>query len=313
MIKLYEGEIKDIMPSNLMTKEAQAISYSVGQAMKKMLEYSAAAHLYADLRSVPEDALDLIAMELNTQYYIQTLPRKTKEALISQTLQWYMHGGTPSVLEQFLSTILDGGRIEEWYEYGGIQYYFRAYVYAGEHEIELEYGTQVKRQIAKYKNVRSWIEWVAFVIASRFKADVEYRNIIRFQNIFHPRKNIAYLKLDGRWKLDGKKVLGGYDDEMKVDFYPVRLRYSTCADIKTEYKETVQIRIGARGNPQTDERIRYRNEAGKNATRRERMTLKTCILESVTPGDIGVTNIIKLDGTWKLDGSRKLNGGYCTV
>lgn len=313
MIKLYEGEIKDIMPLNLTTSEVRALSYAVGKAMKKMLDYSAAAHLYADLHSVPEESLDLIAMELNTQYYIQTLPRETKEALISHTLQWYMHGGTPSVLEQFLSTILDGGRIEEWYEYGGSQYYFRTYVYAGEHEINLGYGTEVKRQIAKYKNVRSWIEWVAFVIASEFKVDVKYGNTIRFQNIFHPRKNIAYLKLDGKWKLNGKKYLSGYDDELKVDFYPVRLQCTTYTDIKTECMEGVRIRIEAGRNPQQDAVVRYQTESENNITIGEQITLQSYIQEVVLPGETGVTNVNKLDTTWKLDGTRRLNGGYCNA
>lgn len=313
MIKLYEGEIKDIMPSNLITPEAKAISYSVGQAMKKMLEYSAAAHLYADLQSVPEDALDLIALELNTQYYIQTLPRETKEALIRQTLQWYMHGGTPSVLEQFLSTILDGGRIEEWNEYGGMPYYFRAYVYVGEHETNLGYGTEVKRQIGKYKNVRSWIEWVAFVIASGFEVKVKYENIIRFQNLFHPRKNIAYLKLDGRWKLDGRKALSGYDDELKVDFYPVRVQFGTWADIKISDKESMRIRIEAKRNPQTDVKIRFKNKIENNVVDKEHTRLTVCTQEFVSAGDIGVTNVNKLDASWKLNGSRRLNGGHCTT
>ena len=49
MIKLHDGEIKDIMPVNLITPEVQALSYSVGRAMKKMLGFSAAAHLFANL------------------------------------------------------------------------------------------------------------------------------------------------------------------------------------------------------------------------------------------------------------------------
>ena len=71
---------------------------------------------------VPEPVLDLMALELNTQYYEQSLPRETKERLVSQTLVWYMHAGTPSVLDEFLGTVLAGGYIEEWYEYGGEPY-----------------------------------------------------------------------------------------------------------------------------------------------------------------------------------------------
>ena len=40
-----------------------------------------------------------------------------------------------------------------------------------------------------------------------------------------------------------KKYLSGYDDELKVDFYPVKLQCTTYTDIKTERMEGVRIRI----------------------------------------------------------------------
>lgn len=311
MIRLQEGEIKNILPINLITPEVQALSYSIGNAMKKMIKFSASAHLYSDLENVPEEALDLIAMELNTQYYIQTLPRETKESLIRQTLKWYMHGGTPSVLEQFLSTILDGGRIDEWYQYGGEPYFFRAYVYAGEHQTELGYGTEVKRQIEKYKNVRSWIDWVAFVIDSEVAVKVNYGNIINFQSLFHPRKNMSYLKLNGKWKLDGSKVLSGYDNEIKVDFHLIRWKCSASAYVDKTDKEYMNIKSKINIEEKLNEKIAYRNAVGNQSYRHEDIKITAYVNVKTSSGDIGITTMNKTDGTWKLDGSRKLSGGYC--
>ena len=313
MIRFREGEIKNILPINLITPEVQALSYSIGNAMKDMVKFSASAHLYSDLENVPEEALDLIAMELNTQHYVQMLPRDTKESLIRQTLQWYMHGGTPSVLEQFLSTILDGGRIDEWYQYGGEPYFFRAYVYVGEHQMELGYGTEVKRQIEKYKNVRSWIDWVAFVISSIVSVKIEYGNAIHFLNIFHPRKNIAYIKLDGKWRLDGHKRLSGYDDDMKVDFYPAKLSLNITTAVDKKDEEHICIRAEIRPNEKTIERATYCIKTEQQANRKEKLSMRFCVSEDLSPGDIGITTIRKLDGAWKLDGNRKLNGGYCAI
>lgn len=313
MIGFREGEIKNILPINLITPEVQALSYSIGNAMKDMVKFSASAHLYSDLENVPEEALDLIAMELNTQYYVQMLPRDTKESLIRQTLQWYMHGGTPSVLEQFLSTILDGGRIDEWYQYGGEPYFFRAYVYAGEHQMELGYGTEVKRQIEKYKNVRSWIDWVAFVISSIVSVKIEYGNAIHFQNIFHPRKNITYIKLDGKWRLDGHKRLSGYDDDMEVDFCPAKLSLNITTAVDKKDEEHICIRAEIRPNEKTIERATYCIKTEQQANRKEKLSMRFCVSEDLSPGDIGITTIRKLDGAWKLDGNRKLNGGYCAI
>ena len=106
MIDFHSGEIKDIMPVNLRTPQALAISYAVGQAMARFRKYLKALPLYAQISQVPEEILDLMAVECGTQYYSQALPRNVKEKLIIQALTWYMHAGTPSVLSEFLGTVL---------------------------------------------------------------------------------------------------------------------------------------------------------------------------------------------------------------
>lgn len=119
MTDLKSGTLQDILPVNLVTPETKALSYAFANAQKKMLEFAKAIHIYAELSKVPERVLDLMALELGTQYYEQSFPRDMKEKLILQTMVWYMHAGTPSVLDEFLGTVLDGGYIEEWYDYGG--------------------------------------------------------------------------------------------------------------------------------------------------------------------------------------------------
>ena len=69
MIDFYKGEMKDIMPVNLISPETKAISFAIGQAMKKLQEFSRACYIYGELGKVPEPVLDLLALELNTQYY----------------------------------------------------------------------------------------------------------------------------------------------------------------------------------------------------------------------------------------------------
>ena len=101
MVEFLHGEIKDILPDNLLTPEIYSVSYAVGEAMRRWGRFCASVHLYAD--------------------------RKMKEQLIMQSLVWYLRAGTPSVLNEFLATVLGGGYIEEWMEYDGEPYHFRAY------------------------------------------------------------------------------------------------------------------------------------------------------------------------------------------
>lgn len=223
MVDFEHGEIRDIAPYNLLTPEVKAISFALGEAQRRFQRYTIATHLYAELQKIPESVLDLMALELNTQYYSQGLPRQMKEQLVANTLAWYMHGGTPSVLEEFLEMVLAGGWVREWFTYNGKPYYFRAFALAGENKIPLGYGSEIRKQVLIYKNVRSWLEYLAFVIREEYRADISYGTRVTFRTGFYPRKNIPRLKLDSLWKLDGRRKL--YQYAQAFDFQPVRAAF----------------------------------------------------------------------------------------
>ena len=225
MIDFSHGELKDILPANLKGPEALALSFAVGQAMRRLQEFSRRIYMYAGLDRVPEEVLDLIALECNTQYYDQKLERSVKEALVAQTLVWYMHGGTPSVLQQFMDTVLQGGSLEEWFDYGGNPYFFKAYVNVSEDDaVPVSYGKQIRTQIGVYKNARSWLEMLAFILNTCFWVDVEYEIRLVLRSWYFPRANREFLYLDDTWLLNGQYLLDGFLDPEPEEFYPSRLR-----------------------------------------------------------------------------------------
>ena len=307
MIDFYKGEIKDIMPVNLISPETKAISFAVGQAMKRLQEFSRACHIYGELSKAPEPVLDLMALELNTQYYDQTMPRKLKEQLITQTTAWYMQAGTPGVLEEFLSTVLEGGEIQEWFQYEGKPYFFKALVQVGDHKIPLGYGLEVKRQIELYKNARSWLEHMAFVIKSKVNCEIDFENVVRFRGRFYPRLNTPYLKLDGFWKLDGKKI-SGYDSDEKIDFYPVIQKWKIRIPENVLLKERWHVISQVPVNMDTKKRMRFSGRVFSIAEIKHAMFLKAEVREYVRLG-VRITTVNRLSSKWKLNGNRTLNGG----
>lgn len=94
-------------------------------------------------------------------------------------------------------------------------------MYAESHEIPLGYGEEVKQQILAYKNVRSWLEYFAWVIQSWYQVCVCYQNAVTLQMTFWPRQNLEVLYLDRTWDLDGSRKLNGYRADHFVDLYPV--------------------------------------------------------------------------------------------
>lgn len=312
MIDFYHGEIKDIMPYNLITPETKAVSFAVSQAMKKLQEYSQASHLYGEIKKAPEAVLDILALELNTQYYEQTMPRTLKEELIVQTTAWYMRSGTPGVLKEFLSALLDGGEIKEWYQYNGAPYHFKAMVQVGEHEILPGYGSEIKRQIEIYKNARSWLEYVEFIINSSVTCGISYDNALRFRNRFYPRVNTPYLSLDGFWKLTDKK-LSGYDSDERIDFYPVvqkfQIRFSK--DILPGSKMRLVYKLPV--NRYRYERFRLIVAFESKSERKNALRMKNEVKSEIKTGNIRVTTLNELSSEWSLDNSRTLNGGLAVL
>ena len=222
MQELYEGTPYELMPEVLRTPENEAISYAISEGLKKLLNYTKAISLYGDISQVSDEILDAMAEELRTQYYDSGANRTVREEMVKQTLGWYMRGGTNATLSEYLATLYGGGQIEEWFDYDGDPYYFKAVVNIDEDTVLPVGSTQeIIRKINGYKNVRSWLEVLEFRIYFKILVPVKSKTGIRIFMEFYPRQNLIPLRLDGTWKLDRSQKLNGYKSDSQVDFYPM--------------------------------------------------------------------------------------------
>lgn len=225
MISFKDAELLSVLPENLSKPETQALSAAVKHGIQGLQRYARAAPLYAAIGELPEEVLNLLAVELRVQYYDPEAKRSIREGMVKQTVAWYLRGGTGSVLKEYLGTLYQGGTLQEWYTYGGKPYFFKAIVdLALSDVIEVGDGEKIVDRIYTYKNARSWLETLMFRIGAEYGVPVRYDNAICFRTQFHPRYNLAYLHLDGHWPLDASKLLNGYDSENLLDFYPVDFR-----------------------------------------------------------------------------------------
>lgn len=156
MISYYDGQLTDIMPGNITGKpEIKALSYALQQACRLLYNYSQRLYIYSNLDSQPEEVVDLLASELRTQYYRDTLDLETKRQLVKTTLIWYTKAGTPEAVEELVSTVFGEGEVKEWFEYGGQPYWFRIQTDA---ILTENMTTYFSNMIRKVKNARSHIE-----------------------------------------------------------------------------------------------------------------------------------------------------------
>lgn len=118
MINYSDAELTSVLPPYIKNNvDMQAISYAYKMAMQKMLRFSRLTSLYGNIDKLDEELLDLMALELGTQYYDENMDIHTKRKLIKNTLAWYKKAGTPSAVAELIEVVFGEGEIVEWFDY----------------------------------------------------------------------------------------------------------------------------------------------------------------------------------------------------
>ena len=174
-------------------------------------------------------------------------------------------------------------------------------------------GEKIIDRIRVYKNVRSWLEVLEFHVGAEYEVPINFDNKVCFRFQFHPRYNLGYLHLDALWRLDGSRRLNGYDSKETLDFYPVkaRLQIAVSGETKAELagvnmKQRVQVAIKTESIQQVQTGVVKQMEMAEQLN-----CQASAVCKIVT--DSYVTKLNGLDRTWKLNGSRKLDGGRYAI
>lgn len=161
MIRYKDSGIIRILPESLRHKdEVKAISYAINRAIQKLIAYSERICVYAAIDELPERILDVLAVELRTQYYEPDMTLETKRNIVKKTLLWYHHAGTPSAVREMIEAVFGIGEVEEWFEYGGKPYYFKIITDTALTEDIMERFAKI---IGKVKNTRSHLEAIELI------------------------------------------------------------------------------------------------------------------------------------------------------
>ena len=144
-----------------------------------------------------------------------------------------------------------------------------------------------------------------------YEVPVRYSERIHFRTSFYPRLNLPQLKLDGKWKLSGGRKLSGYDSQETVDFYPISIRFQAGAAVIPKEKTRIYLtfRAGEENDIRTGSAITIKTSAKGWVESKEQVGIRASAAHAMGVGDIRIYNKNQLSGGWKLNGSRKLNGG----
>ena len=130
--------------------------------MQKLLNYSILSKLYGNIDNLPGNILDLLALELRSQYYDESMDITIKRNIIRSSLAWYAKGGTVSAVQEMVQTVFGEGKVVEWFDFEGEPGTF--YVET-DSELSPDGLSKFQRVIEQVKNSRSHLVNVRFFMS----------------------------------------------------------------------------------------------------------------------------------------------------
>lgn len=126
MIKLTDARLTDALPKTLAEQPwVQALAEASRKMRRRVMAYADRTRLFCDIDESSEEALDALAVELQTPLYKNDYPLTVKRQIIKNSMLYYIRSGTCGAVEELLADIYQGAEVEEWFEYGGEPNYFR--------------------------------------------------------------------------------------------------------------------------------------------------------------------------------------------
>jgi len=159
MIDIYNVKLLDIIPPNLKhDPDIIAASKAIDNEFSMVVTKAKECIILPRIDELDSDIIDILAWEMHIDFYDPTLPLDTRRQLVKNSLRWHQMKGTPSAVEELISTLFDEGRVEEWFEYGGEPYTFR--VVTNNSSVTQDRAMEFIKALNSVKNARSWLDRV---------------------------------------------------------------------------------------------------------------------------------------------------------
>jgi len=152
--------LTEILPQSLHDEKILALCAALDAELEKVEgELNLVQHL-PRLEDLPGEVLDHLAWQYHVDFYSDKFTLQMKRDLIRQSFFVHRIKGTPAAVEKFLSSVMSGVEVTEWFDYGGKPYFFK--ITTAGLKLELDDDDEFKRLIDSSKNLRSWLESIIF-------------------------------------------------------------------------------------------------------------------------------------------------------
>lgn len=155
-----------ITPENLLNtlpdvlkedKKTLALATIIADLLSKRPEEIDKTRIYPQTEKLPEELLDILAYDLKVDWYGYNYNIKAKRTQIKDSFRVYRTLGTRGAVERALSDLYPGTELEEWFDYGGDPFYFRAILDVTDQQVGISHDELI-RAINIFKPIRSHLQ-----------------------------------------------------------------------------------------------------------------------------------------------------------
>lgn len=126
MVDIYNSKLLELLPPNLQQDpDMIAASKSIDRSFLEVVNEVKNCILLPNIDNLDSDLVDLLAWQQHVDFYDTSFDLETRRELVKNSIPWHRRKGTPSVVEELVSTFFKNSKVEEWFEYGGDPYFFR--------------------------------------------------------------------------------------------------------------------------------------------------------------------------------------------
>lgn len=161
----YSADFLQSLPDVLKNDETtKALAQVAADELHLLAVQTLLEIIYANIDNVPEAVLDVMARDFKVDWYDFDYSVEEKRLTIKNSWNVHRKLGTKYAVETAISAIYPKTKVEEWWEYGGQPYYFKLILDATYEGVNPEKHRRVLDRVQYYKNLRSVLEGIEYVI-----------------------------------------------------------------------------------------------------------------------------------------------------
>lgn len=157
-----ENLLRTLPPVLQNDEKLLALATAASAAILRMRENAEKAKIYTCIDSLPEELLDILAVDFKVDWWNPEYAIEEKRQTLKDSWRVHRYLGTKYAVETAISAIYEAAKVSEWFEYGGKPFHFKILIDAMYESADSEKHRQVLERVQYYKNLRSVLEGVEY-------------------------------------------------------------------------------------------------------------------------------------------------------